>query len=1057
MGCDVLSGNRAWRAVLPTVASVAGLAVVACLTLAAGAAAASTPSVRTSLTQQARAVLAETRIAEPARGAVTRLEALEGVEAVAGIAPVVDATATFSDVPPSSPAFAAVQAAVEAGLLRGWASIGGAFRPNAPIARVQLAVLATNALGLVAQANALETDESLYSPLRDLYRTGYDLGFANLMLKYGIVPPESAHAYAPEASLSGGALALTLVRMWAALDVPRSISVAVADDTLTGASNPLSVTMLNRLGTPVPVANAALYRPTYTSSGPGGASKLTGGAFLGSLPGPYTIAVAVHGPLMPTTLTARATIVVTPRPVPLRAPADVTATAVAEGIQVTWSPGAAEQNYQVLETEGTDEAYTAVAVANGGQVGPGATATLITGLTPGDAYAFEVESVAANGASESSPPSTAVLYEFTAPAALTATEVLGGVDLAWTPGTGETGYTICDAPSSSAVCQAVPAADGGGSLPASADSATVTGLVPGALYSFDVAAVDARVSPAVTLSAPAATIRYGLAPPINVTATAVGTSIEVAWAPVPSAVTYEVFEAESGDSSYAAVASSDGGSTTTTTTTIAAGTPGDTYTFEVEAVDADGNASGLSAPSAAAVYPLAPTTEVTATEVAGGIQVTWGVVSGAATYELYEQEGGGGAFSPVSAADGGVVVAAVVTNAEGCQLPVNSSTVTGLTPEETYAFEVEATGRSDESSALSPPSNTAPFGSAVSGTFQPTAATVATGAITLGAVSTTTADATGTIEIDNSPTNTGPTTPGSSCGGSEDSTVSSGGGSRSPPYPFGVSVNGNVGFVGQLGVLGASSGSGPQILSGIGSAFQKAVVNVCASCATVSYSVSQDASGNTFLTLSYPGAFGNTICADGLLGAVWLFEIGMPNQCLSGGQSPDAVTVGSTTFTAVASSPTGDEYSSNATLANAINAANLGITATSVGAESVDLVADEPGTAYDLALTDNNPADISLSGSAMSILPTTVTLTFTAPVDTSTLNANNFGSVLTLPSGVTFGSGATAAWNPNDTTFTIACGSGENLAVGDTIGIPTSVTDADGNPVSSSVTLATGG
>lgn len=169
----------------------------------------------------------------------------------------------------------------------------------------------------------------------------------------------------------------------------------------------------------------------------------------------------------------------------------------------------------------------------------------------------------------------------------------------------------------------------------------------------------------------------------------------------------------------------------------------------------------------------------------------------------------------------------------------------------------------------------------------------------------------------------------------------------------------------------------------------------------------------------------------------------------------DEVTVGSTAFAAVASSPAGAQYTNTSTLATAISDAGLGITATPSGANQVDLTANVYGPSGNLALSTNNPYDIALSGAQMSGGSYgSLTLTFSQPMDTTTAPASSVLGDLPLSNGHTFGTGATASWNGTGTVLTVDLGSGTTVAAGDTVTVASSVTDTFGDPVAGSVTVS---
>ncbi len=279
------------------------------LALAPAAFAASAGTRVTALGQ--RALLATTTLAlpVPATTAVTRADAVVAVVAVMGLTPASSATPTYEDVSPTSaPAsFGAIEAAANAGLMVGWAGPSGDFEPNAPMSRIDLAILATNALGLDAKAQGLAGDETLYPALKDLSTAGDNLGFANAMLQAGVVPPVNTVRYMPGAAVTPVELAVALDRMWRLVDLPVAASLtATVPSPTVGVADPLTLAVTNRLGNPIPTLNEGRYPVAYTASG----GSVTDGAFLAQAPGTYEVSAEVEGPLLPSALATTASIVV---------------------------------------------------------------------------------------------------------------------------------------------------------------------------------------------------------------------------------------------------------------------------------------------------------------------------------------------------------------------------------------------------------------------------------------------------------------------------------------------------------------------------------------------------------------------------------------------------------------------------------------------------------------------------------------------------------------------------------------------------------------------------
>ena len=247
----------------------------------------------TPLAEAALSAVSGLGLPVPATGPVTRAAAVAAVDAVAGLAPDTTAAATYQDVASTSSAFGAIEAAVQAGLMAGWAPTSGDFQPDAPMSRIDLAVLATNALGLRARAMALAGDTGAFSGLTDLAFAGANRGYAVLMLEMGIVPPVSATRFMPNAAVTPGELAVSLERLWLDADVPAAATLTPASPrVLTGATDALSLAVTNRLGRPVPARNLMRYPATFRVSG----GSVANGAFLAPAPGTYQVTARCRAP-----------------------------------------------------------------------------------------------------------------------------------------------------------------------------------------------------------------------------------------------------------------------------------------------------------------------------------------------------------------------------------------------------------------------------------------------------------------------------------------------------------------------------------------------------------------------------------------------------------------------------------------------------------------------------------------------------------------------------------------------------------------------------------------
>jgi hypothetical protein len=376
-------------------------------------------------------------------------------------------------------------------------------------------------------------------------------------------------------------------------------------------------------------------------------------------------------------------------------PTGVTAVAGNTEATVSWTApssngGAAITSYTVTSVPG---AVTATAAA-------GTTSATVTGLTNGTDYRFYV--TAANSAGSSSPSATSDTATPVAPSAPDTPVITSvsardsAVEVYWSPpDTGAasvTGYVLD--------------VDQGGSQqatvsePASATSATVTGLTNGTDYTFTVTAdSDAGNSPA-SPSSVAVAPRPATAPlaPLDLQAVAGNTQVSVAWSAPPdggSAITGYTVSVTPADVGPVSVAA---GSTVTTITGLANGTA---YQVSVTADNAAGTSpaatSGQVEP-AATIAPGAPGNVSATSTAAGSAQVQWvpPVNPGTSAVSSYKL---------TATTSGGTVASTVTAPASDCSgTPVScSATMTGLSSSTAYTFGVAATA-----SAGSGPAATAP-------------------------------------------------------------------------------------------------------------------------------------------------------------------------------------------------------------------------------------------------------------------------------------------------------------------------------------------------------------
>jgi hypothetical protein len=270
----------------------------------------------------------------------------------------------------------------------------------------------------------------------------------------------------------------------------------------------------------------------------------------------------------------------------------VIATADPSGrVQLSWLPLDFATGYRIYQsTSGAPTGFTVLMTIPQG-IGSLTSTTMIDRLAPGATYVFQVRAVSPSGDEFPVPASAGTGVGFNPTVSGTAS-TLGNVRIAWPPVPQAMSYRVyrsaSGAPGTFVVATTVNQSTGSLTL-----AATISGLVPGETYQFQVRSVDSagRETPV-----PGASL-LGLDPffpPANLAVGGAGaTQVSLTWfpSPTPRVVAYRVYIAPAGSNMFAPATVTN---LTQTSATVIGLIPNTSYAFQVTAIDVDDRESGPS-------------------------------------------------------------------------------------------------------------------------------------------------------------------------------------------------------------------------------------------------------------------------------------------------------------------------------------------------------------------------------------------------------------------------------------------------------------------------------
>ena len=295
-------------------------------------------------------------------------------------------------------------------------------------------------------------------------------------------------------------------------------------------------------------------------------------------------------------------------------------------LKVNWGAVSGATSYKVYRTTDTAQGFSAVSGSQGG------TFYTDSGLTPGTHYYYRVTATGSSG--ESSP--SAVVSRWTPPRVpvITSVDTLSSCSLKvnWDDA-GGTSYLVTRSDSQAGTYGAC-------GDPVSTTTLTDTGLTSNTVYWYKVEAVNESGQ-----SDPSAAVQgrtLTAAPVLTAVDSISSSSLKASWAVVSGATAYRV-ERSTDSATFTMLADM----VTTTTFSDSGLTSSTRYWYRARAVNAAGNSSPSNALSAW-TRPAAPVISAVQGLDTDSIQVTWGAVSGAASYRVYRAFSRGGSYNPLA-------------------------------------------------------------------------------------------------------------------------------------------------------------------------------------------------------------------------------------------------------------------------------------------------------------------------------------------------------------------------------------------------------------------------
>ena len=318
---------------------------------------------------------------------------------------------------------------------------------------------------------------------------------------------------------------------------------------------------------------------------------------------------------------------------PLPAPTNLFAAPLnSSSIRLTWTPVAGATGYYLYRSLSPDSGFQQIAAVSDRFYTD-------SGLSPSTTYYYRAAAYDASGTGALSDTASATTMSapLPAPASLNATAVgPASIQLSWPVVPGAQTYAIYRSTSPNGPFEVVAGS--------AQNTYTDTGLTPGVTYYYQVAAVDASGTGAMSPTAAATTT--AIPAPGDVTAQGISPcDIQVRWSAVPGASQYVIYRSLSADGPFIAAGTALGTSFRDTGLN-----PGTAYYYRVAAV-AGGATGPLSPIVSAETLPIAPPvpTDLRARALScRSIAISWSPVPGAERYVVTRSLSPTGPFTQIA-------------------------------------------------------------------------------------------------------------------------------------------------------------------------------------------------------------------------------------------------------------------------------------------------------------------------------------------------------------------------------------------------------------------------